>query len=113
MSIEKTIHADDNRMVMGKDVMWRYVKNHQYFDFGTFVFAGDYRPVFIRICFSPFTSLMLLTILGLSTGYSMIYSEVRYRIPVEPYIIILAAVGIYNLWRSPFLLKLQKTQAPF
>ena len=108
----KTIHADDNRMVMGKDVMWRYVKIISILILAP-LFLLAIIGLFYSDLFSPFTSLMLLTILGLSTGYSMIYSEVRYRIPVEPYIIILAAVGIYNLWRSPFLLKLQKTQAPF
>lgn len=40
--------------------------------------------------------LLLSTIIPVSVGYSMILAEVRYRIPVEPYILMFSAVGI--LW---------------
>ena len=49
--------------------------------------------------------LLLLTILPLSLGYSMILSEVRYRIPVEPYILMFTAAGIVWLGQKIFSVK--------
>ncbi|MBN1482209.1 hypothetical protein EH223_08125 [candidate division KSB1 bacterium] len=38
--------------------------------------------------------LLLLTIVGMSVGYSLVYAEVRYRIPIEPYVLMFTAVGL-------------------
>ena len=38
--------------------------------------------------------LLLGAVFGLSIGYSQIYAEVRYRIPIEPYVLIFTAFGI-------------------
>jgi 4-amino-4-deoxy-L-arabinose transferase-like glycosyltransferase len=37
--------------------------------------------------------LLFLLVMSFALGYSMLYAEVRYRIPVEPYILIFAAAG--------------------
>ena len=58
-------------------------------------------PVFIFSIIGLFAShvfrrkqlLLLSTIVSVSIGYSMILAEVRYRIPVEPYILMFTAVG--------------------
>lgn len=44
--------------------------------------------------------LLLMTVLSVSVGYSMILSEVRYRIPVEPYILMFTAAGLVWLWEK-------------
>ncbi|MDZ7724657.1 MAG: glycosyltransferase family 39 protein [candidate division KSB1 bacterium] len=46
------------------------------------------------------TLLMMLTIFSMAAGYSLIAAEVRYRIPVEPYILLFTAQGIYFLLKS-------------
>jgi len=43
-------------------------------------------------------SLLVLTILSFAVGYSFFYSKTRYRIPIEPYIVILSAFGLRQTW---------------
>ena len=43
-------------------------------------------------------SLLFLVILSFAIGYSFFYGTTRYRIPVEPYIIILSAYGLHHIW---------------
>jgi 4-amino-4-deoxy-L-arabinose transferase-like glycosyltransferase len=43
-------------------------------------------------------SLLGLTILSFAVGYSFFYAKTRYRFPVEPYILILSAVGLRQTW---------------
>ena len=39
-----------------------------------------------------------MTVLSFAIGYSFFYAKIRYRIPVEPYIIILSAYGLRQMW---------------
>jgi GT2 family glycosyltransferase/4-amino-4-deoxy-L-arabinose transferase-like glycosyltransferase len=43
-------------------------------------------------------SLLCLTILSFALGYSFFWGKMRYRIPVEPYIVILCAYGLRQTW---------------
>lgn len=43
-------------------------------------------------------SLLCSTILSFAIGYSFFWGKMRYRIPVEPYIVILCAYGLRQLW---------------
>ena len=38
------------------------------------------------------------TILSFAVGYSQFYGKLRYRIPIEPYIVIMSAYGLRNTW---------------
>jgi hypothetical protein len=92
-----TIHQDDNRMFAGGDSLWLVVKTASILIM---------LPVFVLALvglvrakpFSPYTSLLFLTIFGMSVGYSLIYAEVRYRIPVEPFVLIFTAVGLQSVF---------------
>jgi hypothetical protein len=43
-------------------------------------------------------SLLVLTVMSFAMTHSLFYGKVRYRIPVEPYIIILSAYGLTHTW---------------
>ena len=43
-------------------------------------------------------SLLCLVILSFAMGYSFFYAKTRYRIPIEPYIIVLSACGLRQTW---------------
>ena len=43
-------------------------------------------------------SLLGLAILSFAIGYSFFYAKTRYRIPIEPYIVILSAFGLRQTW---------------
>jgi hypothetical protein len=43
-------------------------------------------------------SLLWVIILSFALVYSLFYTKTRYRIPIEPYIIILSAYGIKKAW---------------
>jgi 4-amino-4-deoxy-L-arabinose transferase-like glycosyltransferase len=43
-------------------------------------------------------ALLWLTILSFAVVYSVFYAKTRYRIPIEPYIVILSAYGIKKTW---------------
>jgi 4-amino-4-deoxy-L-arabinose transferase-like glycosyltransferase len=91
------IHRYDDRMFAGGDSLWLVVKTASILIMlPLFVFAlvGLLRAK----PFSPYTSLLFLTIFGMSIGYSLIYAEVRYRIPVEPFVLIFAAVGLQSVF---------------
>ncbi len=45
-------------------------------------------------------SLLALTILSFAVGYSFFYAKTRYRIPVEPYIVIMSAYGLNRVLQS-------------
>ena len=45
-------------------------------------------------------SLLWTVILSFAIGYSLFYSKLRYRIPIEPYIMILSAYGLTKTWAS-------------
>jgi 4-amino-4-deoxy-L-arabinose transferase-like glycosyltransferase len=46
----------------------------------------------------PGLSLLCMTILSFALGYSLFFGKTRYRLPVEPYIIILSAYGLERTW---------------
>jgi hypothetical protein len=46
----------------------------------------------------PVLSLLCITILSFAFGYSFFFAKTRYRLPVEPYIIILSAYGLRQTW---------------
>ena len=43
-------------------------------------------------------TLLCSTILSFAIGYSLFVGKIRYRIPVEPYILILSAYGVRQMW---------------
>jgi 4-amino-4-deoxy-L-arabinose transferase-like glycosyltransferase len=43
-------------------------------------------------------SLLCMTILSFAIGYSFFWAKTRYRLPVEPYIILLSAYGLRQTW---------------
>jgi 4-amino-4-deoxy-L-arabinose transferase-like glycosyltransferase len=45
-------------------------------------------------------SLLLITILSFASVYSIFYAKTRYRVPIEPYIIILSAYGLSSTWST-------------
>lgn len=61
--------------------------------------------------------LLFLMVMSIALGYSMLFAEVRYRIPVEPYILLFAAAGFaylvnlyINHWQTRNLLSIEDTQ---
>jgi 4-amino-4-deoxy-L-arabinose transferase-like glycosyltransferase len=93
---QKKIQAKDQRLVSLKGTLW---------DIAVIASISIMLPVFLFALFGLISSrpverpklLLVLTILAMSMGYSLIYAEVRYRIPIEPYVIIFMAAGIINL----------------
>jgi hypothetical protein len=43
-------------------------------------------------------SLLCMTILSFAMSYSFVWGKTRYRLPVEPYIILLSAYGLRHTW---------------
>ena len=43
-------------------------------------------------------SMLWTMILSFSLGYSLFFTQMRYRIPIEPYIVILSAYGLAETW---------------
>jgi 4-amino-4-deoxy-L-arabinose transferase-like glycosyltransferase len=46
----------------------------------------------------PNLALLCITILSFALSYSFFWGKMRYRIPIEPYIIILCAYGLRQIW---------------
>ncbi|MGB7951774.1 MAG: hypothetical protein WCH75_29150, partial [Candidatus Binatia bacterium] len=44
-------------------------------------------------------SMLWMIILSFALAYSFFFTQMRYRIPIEPYIIILSAYGLAYTWR--------------
>lgn len=99
-SYRQKISAKDQRMYTGGKSVWMFVK------FASILVMA---PLFILGLIGLtaqrpdcYQWLLLITILFFSLGYAMIYAEVRYRIPIEPYILMFAAAGIHRAitsWR--------------
>jgi 4-amino-4-deoxy-L-arabinose transferase-like glycosyltransferase len=110
-SYRHSIHQEDERMVINGQMVWKFVPI-----FSTLIIL----PIFVFaiigfIHFFPWSSeqlLLLLTIVGISLGYSLIFSEVRYRIPVEPYILMFTSAGLLFIFKKLFDLKLYHTFKP-
>jgi hypothetical protein len=45
-----------------------------------------------------YLALLWMTVLSFAVAYSIFYVKTRYRIPIEPYIVILSAYGIKKTW---------------
>ena len=45
-------------------------------------------------------SMLYALILSFAIGYSIFFTQMRYRIPIEPYIIILSAYGLKEMWAA-------------
>jgi 4-amino-4-deoxy-L-arabinose transferase-like glycosyltransferase len=45
-----------------------------------------------------YLALLWMTILSFAVVYSIFYAKTRYRIPIEPYIVILSAYGMWKSW---------------
>jgi 4-amino-4-deoxy-L-arabinose transferase-like glycosyltransferase len=54
-------------------------------------------------------SLLWVIILSFAAGYSLFYAQSRYRIPIEPYLMVLCAYGLTQTWLflRPFIAHLQ------
>lgn len=87
------VSAEDTRYVSVPNGLWKMVPI-----VSIFIMA----PVFLFAVIGVVTSypwdrekiLLLLTIIGMSCGYSLVYAEVRYRIPIEPYVLMFTAAGL-------------------
>jgi 4-amino-4-deoxy-L-arabinose transferase-like glycosyltransferase len=55
-------------------------------------------------------SLLCMTVLSFAVGYSFFFAKIRYRLPVEPYIIILSAYGLKQTWS---ILAAQRTRVEY
>lgn len=93
-SYQESIQAKDGRMRTTRGRLWQIVK------IASICFMS---PIFIcaiigLLTMNPFYRqrlLLLFTILAVSMGYSLIVAEVRYRIPVEPYVLMFTSAGIF------------------
>ena len=47
-------------------------------------------------------SFLWAMIFSFAFGYALFYAQMRYRIPIEPYIIILSSYGLRKSWRVVF-----------
>ena len=45
-------------------------------------------------------SMLYALIMSFAIGYSIFFTQMRYRIPIEPYIIILSAYGLRQMWAA-------------
>jgi len=92
----QTIHAKDGRMITDGSRLWPLVKIISILVMSlvyTFACIG----LFTTTLTKQHLTFVLLTIAGFSIGYSLIYAEVRYRIPIEPYVLIFTAAGLSYL----------------
>ena len=85
------IHDEDRRMFTGGSWFWRLVPAAS---------MAVMIPVFVLAVAGLLTTrlnrmhiLMLASIVALSVGYSLLFAEVRYRIPIEPYMLMFSAAG--------------------
>jgi 4-amino-4-deoxy-L-arabinose transferase-like glycosyltransferase len=88
----ESIHAKDQRMVTTGGRLWPYLKVISIVVM-SLVFILAVSGLFSSPISKQHLLLVLLTVTGFSVGYSLIYAEVRYRIPIEPFIIMFTAAG--------------------
>ncbi|MBN1464529.1 glycosyltransferase family 39 protein, partial [candidate division KSB1 bacterium] len=94
---QKKILAQDHRMVRIKGMLWDAAV------VGSIIVMA---PVFIFSLIGLFTAcplnrkkmLLLISIAAVAFGYSLVYAEVRYRIPIEPYVLMFMAVGLERIY---------------
>ena len=95
----KKIKQEDARMEVADSPLWAWVKTGSILVM-TPIFALALVGLFRENPLSRKRLLLLLTISGLSLGYSMLLAEVRYRIPIEPYVLMFTASGLVFLWHK-------------
>lgn len=90
------IHSQDQRMFTNGELFWKLVPY-----FSTIIMVPTMLlALFGLLLLYPWNQKMiflLLSIASMALGYSLIYAEVRYRIPVEPLIIMFTAIGLERL----------------
>ncbi|MBN1559450.1 glycosyltransferase family 39 protein [candidate division KSB1 bacterium] len=94
---QQKILAQDHRMVRVKKMLWNAAV------IASIIIMS---PVFAFSLVGLFTSrpvnrkkmLLLICIIGMMIGYSLIYAEVRYRIPIEPYVLMFMAAGLVRMY---------------
>ena len=47
-------------------------------------------------------SLFVLLVMSFALSYAVSWGKIRYRVPVDPYIILLSAWGVVAVWNSVF-----------
>ncbi|HPN35305.1 MAG TPA: glycosyltransferase family 39 protein [bacterium] len=90
------LHAKDSRMEINGN-FWKWVKWPSILIMTPIFLLALYGALLAYRLDRRITWLWLLTFFSLGVGYSMIYSEVRYRIPLEPLILIWSALGVTKL----------------
>ncbi|NLP10167.1 hypothetical protein GX408_07205, partial [bacterium] len=95
-SYRAQLHAKDHRMEINGD-FWKWVKWPSILIMAPIFLLAVYGGMRSSRVDRRITWLWLSTFISLSMGYSMIYSEVRYRIPIEPLILIWTALGVTAL----------------
>ena len=96
---QKRIHQQDDRMVKTSSTLWRLAQTMSIVIMAP-IFLLALIGVFVGHPFRWHQLLLLLTIFSMAMGYSLIYAEVRYRIPVEPYILMFTSVGVWFLYHK-------------
>lgn len=93
-SYQQQVQKKDARMATTRSSLWALAK---------YLSIVVISPLFLFALIGLFSSLPwrraaylpLGALFGLSIGYSLIYAEVRYRIPIEPYVLMFTAYGLY------------------
>lgn len=111
-SYRADIHARDQRMET-RGEYWQWIKWPSIMMMAPFFLLAVYGlgPAWVHD--QRATSLFLWSVAGFSIGYSMIYAEVRYRIPLEPLIIMWAALGwerLLTAWSERKSVRAERTE---
>ncbi len=95
-SYRSAIYSQDHRMFTNGEIFWKLLPY-----FSTLIMVPTMLLAFFGLVklypWNQNVIFMLLTIASMALGYSLIYAEVRYRIPVEPLIIMFTAIGLERL----------------
>ena len=65
----------------------------------TFALLGI-RAMWLSLRARRYLTLYMIMILSFAAGYATTWGKIRYRVPVDPYIILLSAWGLYSVWTS-------------
>lgn len=101
-SYRANIHARDQRMETRGDY-WQWIKWPSILFMAPFFLLAVWGLQPAWLAQQRATALLLWSIAGFSVGYSLIYAEVRYRIPIEPLLLMWAALGwdrLLQTWRN-------------
>jgi 4-amino-4-deoxy-L-arabinose transferase-like glycosyltransferase len=94
----QNIRAKDNRIVSLESTMWKVAQM-----MSVLVMLPVFLFAVVGLVFSRSLErrrlLLVLTAAALSIGYSLIYAEVRYRIPIEPYVLMFMSMGLIRVYK--------------